>query len=388
MAKNVSTKFGDRRLVYLPPINLKANKTPKVDTIEAPRQVPDRYGNARVESVVPKEYAYQDLPGGRRNAWLGAPVRSTIEGNIVSEQPRLVRDQIFDQLYQQASTNTMVNYDQGQYPVIPPIEGSPHYMQYTNAAIQPVINQQQQQPPPPPQQTVPNQELAPHNVPPSGPPQEKHIYYGPNGEVLPGPPCRNPRVAVPLQDFAFEGVLYFGRLRQINLIESSLGFPKIPDYLVKELLEKYGQFERTTVRVVARQGRCFVHATPHIRNSPRFQPEYVPVYLDEDEEFDYDKFVAQYRHGGNAFRRRQPGRRDREEIFRRDTAYSPVFRPSTDNAYENGRWRKDDDRLSTAGRRTAPTRGEQWDYRSGNRRWLQTRDDIKPIERLDRRLAK
>jgi hypothetical protein len=75
-------------------------------------------------------------------------------GNIVSEQPRLVRDQIFDQLYQQASTNSMVNYDQGQYPVIPPIEGSPHYMQYTNAAIQPVINQQQQQPPPPPQQVM------------------------------------------------------------------------------------------------------------------------------------------------------------------------------------------------------------------------------------------
>ena len=40
----------------------------------------NRYGNALVTSVVPKEYAYQDVPGGRRNAWLGAPVRSTIEG--------------------------------------------------------------------------------------------------------------------------------------------------------------------------------------------------------------------------------------------------------------------------------------------------------------------
>lgn len=43
MAKIVSTKYGDRRLVYLPPINLQKTKTPNVETIETDRQVPDRY---------------------------------------------------------------------------------------------------------------------------------------------------------------------------------------------------------------------------------------------------------------------------------------------------------------------------------------------------------
>ena len=231
---------------------------------------------------------------------------------------------------------------------------------------------------------MPNQQISTNNANQSGPQREKHIYYGPNGEVLPGPPGPNNRIAFPQQDFAFEGLLYFGRLRQINLIESSLGFPRIPDYLVKELLEKYGQFEQTTVRVVARMGRCFVHATPHIRDRRRFQPEYVPVYLEEGEDFDYDKFIAEYQHG-NAFRRRQPWRRGREEVFRRDEAYTPAIRPTTD-VYE--RWRRDDDRYSTARRRTAPTRVEDWVYRTGGRRSLQTRDDIKPIEKIDRRLAK
>ncbi|XP_045188785.2 uncharacterized protein LOC123546510 [Mercenaria mercenaria] len=376
MADIVSTKFGDRRLVYLPPINLKGSKTPKVETIEAGRQVPDRYGNAGDVSIVPKEYAYNDRYAGRKNAWLGGPVRSTIEGNIVTEQPRAVGDQIFEQLYQQATTNTMANYGQGQYPVLPPIGDSPKHMHYTNVGLQPMAQQQAGQ----------NPQLGPSNVHQQGSgPNEKHIYYGPNGEVLEGPPscCQRPGLELP-RDFVFEGLLYFGRLRTINLIESVSGFPKLPDYLIKDLLEKYGQYEHTTVRVVARLGRCYVHATPHIRESPRVQPEYVPVYLNEDEEFDYGKFISDYQNGQYVPRRRRYGSppKAREIVYRRD------FRPSTYDDVEHLRWRREDERFKPTGRETAPSRAESWVYRTSSRRTLQTRDDIKPIEKLDRRLLK
>lgn len=424
MAKIVSTKFGDRRLVYLPPINLKKTKTPNVETIVTDRQVPDRHRrNTSAVSIMPKEYAYNKRSVEKNDAWLGGPVRSTLEGNIVTEYPRALGDQIFEQLYQQASTDTMANYSQGQFPVLPPVGEAPQQMQYTNYGLhntaqqQPVSNFPVDQPTPVQQQQ--QQPLQGQN------PNEKHIYYGPNGEVLPGPPrhacCIDGRERT--QDFAFEGLLYFGRLRGIQLIESISGFPKIPDYLTKDLLEKYGQYEQTTVRVVCRHGRCYVHATPLIRQNPRFQPpakpefKYVPVYLNEDEEFDYDKFMAEYgkgyhrksyHPGASRYGRRQnalppPSReivhralrpdiyddfdhpRPREplspRVSRRSVYRSDFARPNTYDNFENLRWRKNDDGHGIASRRTAPSNSV---YRTFDRRGMRTRYDIKPLEEIDR----
>lgn len=200
-------------------------------------------------------------------------------------------------------------------------------------------------------------------------PNEKHIYYGPNGEVLPGPPQGfNPQGTFNFNqfpdDFAIEGVLLFGKLAHMSLIEAPRGFPKIPDYLIRDLIEKYGHIERTVVRIVVRGGQAHVHASPDVPYHEPYQHEFVPVYLDDGEEFDYDKFYSdferqRYRPGGlgyAGFPRRprrygspQPiprafprnrGDRERDEDRRR----SPDLRPDTTDPIANLRWKKDDDR--------------------------------------------
>lgn len=66
-------------------------------------------------------------------------------GNLVTEAPRpRIGDQIFQQLYQEASASTMANYEKGQYPVIPPVSNQPHFMQYTSQGLS---SMPQQQPP-------------------------------------------------------------------------------------------------------------------------------------------------------------------------------------------------------------------------------------------------
>lgn len=47
MAKIVSTKFGDRRLVHLPPVNMSGTRTAQVDTLAPPSDAAEyrqRYG--------------------------------------------------------------------------------------------------------------------------------------------------------------------------------------------------------------------------------------------------------------------------------------------------------------------------------------------------------
>lgn len=197
-------------------------------------------------------------------------------------------------------------------------------------------------------------------------PNERHVYYGPNGEILQGPPPgANPQYSNNAreypEDFAIEGLLHHGRLTSVLLVEASRGFPKIPDYLIKDLYEKYRQFEKTVVRIVVRRGQAYVHASPDMGVPPPVpppggaQPEYVPVYLEDDEEFDYDTFLREYqtgryRDGLMVSPRRRYGNpapvprsypaidyRDRD-----DGRYSPDIRPSTDDPISHLRWQRND----------------------------------------------
>lgn len=73
-------------------------------------------------------------------------------GNLVTNgPPPKIGDQIFQQLYQEASASTMQNYDKGQYPVIPPVSGAPHYMQYTSQGLSSMPQNQAPLQAPPPQ---------------------------------------------------------------------------------------------------------------------------------------------------------------------------------------------------------------------------------------------
>lgn len=251
----------------------------------------------------------------------------------------------------------------------------PSYPQPMAAPMPQQMTPQQHQAPPHPQTqpnacTTCNQNNPGQHVANGQNPNEKHIYYGPNGEVLPGPPAGfNSNSGMDFNqfpdDFAIEGVLQHGRLAHMSLVEARRGFPKIPDFLIRDLLEKYGQYERTIVRIVMQGGQAYVHATPDMptampmQDSPRFQTEYVPVYLEEGEEFDYDKFysnyqnqrygqrgLGQYNHQGPPRRYRSPSGIPRsfpiiERDYQRERRRSPDIRPDTTDPAAHLRWKKE-----------------------------------------------
>ncbi|XP_052772966.1 uncharacterized protein LOC128211893 [Mya arenaria] len=412
MAKIVSTKFGDRRLVNLPPVNFQGTKTPNVETIAPPgytAQVDDnppvlanRVHRPVGNEIVPKDYSYRGQQP--RPAPIPAyPQTRRYSGNIVTEtSPATIGDQIFKNLLQEANAKSLQGYGQGQYPVIPPVSAAQPYQYYTNQGLnamqqQPPVQQAPQQvpyfnnqmPAPAPQPTVPVAPFPGYNQPfPGSNPNEKHIYYGPNGEVLPGPPPGfNTTGSVNIQqypeDFAIEGMLHHGKLTTVNLVEASRGFPKIPDYLIKDLFDKYKQYERTIVRIVVRSGQTYVHATPDMVDgaSPpqgNLEAEYVPVYLEEGEEFNYDKFMRQYQTGnyraigpgggGNSPRRygtpKQVPRSYPYNDYGDDRAYTTDIRPNTIDPMSHLRWQREGDRRSTAFTRYPVEQPQTRNYRS------------------------
>ncbi|WAR21906.1 hypothetical protein MAR_015880 [Mya arenaria] len=127
------------------------------------------------------------------------------------------------------------------------------------------------------------------------------------------------------------------------------------------------QYERTIVRIVVRSGQTYVHATPDMVDgaSPpqgNLEAEYVPVYLEEGEEFNYDKFMRQYQTGnyraigpgggGNSPRRygtpKQVPRSYPYNDYGDDRAYTTDIRPNTIDPMSHLRWQREGDRRSTA----------------------------------------
>lgn len=323
MAKVVSTKFGDRLLVHLPPVDIAQTKTPNVATIApiyrstAPQYIStapqyrsmsringSTYSGARsskTEAIRHKYYAYRDSNNQgnpeHRSAWT---TRS--EGNLVTNtaRPQGHSNELhYSRLFEQGRVPTLQNYGQGQYPVIPPIGVSPYYTHYTPAgqASQPQVYGQQAG------NHGYSNTLQPvsQSLPVSNP-NERHIYYGPDGQILSAPPSHlqaaHTRKKIP--DFDIRGRLLHGRLTSIQVLDVAKGFPKIPDFLNRDLLEKYAHYPETDVRIMVKSGQVHVYATPILRQHPPppfippLKPQFVPVYLDEDEEFDNDKFLRGY----------------------------------------------------------------------------------------------
>ena len=275
MSKVVTSKFGDRQLVQLPPVSFSRSRSAEVPSI-----VPNYYRNQPTQRGEYTNRTTSSMQDGQYGSFQGSQnIQPTVlaEGNIVRDINNLGTD----------------------YKVVQPNTGGPS-LQYTPYAMgqqsqtqpQPQPQQYQTQPQAPPlpvqSDTVhqhhsgstnekhifygPNGELLPGpppgmNMPGSSVnPNEKHIYYGPNGEVLPGPPqmAGATHITEPQKDFVVEGVLQFGKLVAVFNIDHPEHFPKLPAYLLKSLIQKYGQFERTDVRIAYRWGEYNVHGVPHV----------------------------------------------------------------------------------------------------------------------------
>lgn len=387
MAKVVSSKFGDRMLFHLPPVDFSAITTPNVATI-APRyrsmqqyyrSKRNRHGGGRSSWLnpvdhIPKQNVYRKSDGQHniKHKWA---LKRKPEGNRVTNnvRPSEMSEELFSRLFLEASVPTLQNYRPDQYPVIPKVSGAPHYMHYTQTALASLegFNKQQagqhrypgysysQQPDIPAQPFL--QSVV--SAQPFSKTNEKHIYYGSDGQVLPGPLIQNgPEIP---EDFAVQGVLLHGRLTAVQVLDYSRGFPKIPDFLSRDLLEKYAHFSKVDVRIVARDGQVYVHATPRFIQQPQPQPQpfvplqFVPIYIDEDEEFNNNKFLSGYyskndkqktaeRQNYKPYRSPIPLQSLYPENVLNRRNYLQRIRPSVSDPIADFRWHKETDQNQSA----------------------------------------
>ena len=325
MAKVVTSKFGERQLVQLPPVNFSgSSRSAEVRSIVPYNHQDNRGDYTNRSSSSSKNGQYGSMQTPQR---MQATVRP--EGNLVTDmnnlgggfnvaQPNNVGPGLHytpyamgqQQQYQpqfQPSQQQYQSQDQPPQQQFQPHD-QPHQQQnqpqpYTQQnqsthrspqeQNQPYADAQQYQQQPPVHSDTghshhsggakekhiyygPNGEVLPGpppgvSMPASGNNQnEKHIYYGPNGEVLPGPPqgpqMAGPRLqAEPQTDFVVEGVLNRGRLVTLYSVDNQGHFPILPDYVLRTLMEKYSQFEITDVRIAYRWKEYNIHGVPRLQ---------------------------------------------------------------------------------------------------------------------------
>lgn len=357
MAKVVSSKFGERQLVQLPPVNFSGTKSAAVPTL-APRQYQDErigqgdYTDRTTSSVHPPQYAYN--PGiaptkDAGNSWMGPPRRPFTDGNIVKETYRPDIEQ-FNMV--QANYGPNGPYLQYTPQALGQLQPPPAQTNQASSAMQPEKGGQEIVP----YQGQPTSSATQADVTPSQPadncaqgqcanPREKHIYYGPNGERLPGPPpgfptpSTRPTTEVYNQrDFVVDAVLEFGRVKTVTNLDYSVQFPKLPDYLLRHLQRKYGQFERTDARIACRKGEFHVHGVPQIQMQ-RYPEAGLPPPFDH---------LAEPRYYGT------PPHMERSYPFERDRGYSryDVTRTAIEDPIDDLRWHPTGQRATTVAPRT------------------------------------
>lgn len=306
----VLTKYGERPLIDIPPLSL---------------------SKSRADEDIPTHMF--KVPGKRSSHVLHQPPRSP-QVSLTAPQPqqRRYQEPLMEQPthYNHPTYSHDRNYYQPQYqprgPAPAPLPPSPPQVQqsrYSNLA--PDSNlvpynythyrpQQQQQPLQPVQQyntsygSVPP---GPQPVPNGAQSNEVHIYYGPNGERLPGP-LPGPNYPT---DFTLEGTLEYGKLVSVKVRNSNISYREIPDFVFRDLMKTYGMVERTDVKIVAQGGEYNIYASPSVHsesvtNNPGYiyeqqQPlRQIPVpahgYDHGGGGRAYDPFTKIYRYGRNS----------------------------------------------------------------------------------------
>ncbi|CAG2218459.1 unnamed protein product [Mytilus edulis] len=235
----VNTKFGARPIIDLPAFAYGVGKNNYMSSNLA--DVPPRMFG-------PTEYSYNVGKNVPRDHSNGGYV-----GQYYNQSPRG---------YQNSPTSNLVNESN----VLP----YPSYTTVPNMAAQQLPmppqgpNMAAQQPPMPPQ----GQMAQPYG----GQGNETHLYYGPNGERLPGPPSEmfRPRPQYTTNrrqyptNFKIEGTLEYGKMVSIRIKEGNVSFRDIPDSVLANCHKTYRMIPRTDVTIEAENGEYNVYASPDV----------------------------------------------------------------------------------------------------------------------------
>ena len=304
MSKVVSSKFGQRQLVELPPVNSSARTA-------VPKEVArDEYSYERSDvghgqymyhSDIPRRHDYNSGIAQTKlidNSYSlnGARSRPYADGKSVTvkEVYRPRSDQLmhpgirpsgpyseFSQQilgHDQQLQGQYVSYSPFQQQYLAPAPAQQYVSQSGTQVPQTVVVQPQQA-----YQTVPYNGHSYGNVSQTTPaapkqrtnvygnnPNDKHIFYGPDGRVIPGPPSgfqmpsSMPGNESYQSDFLVEAVLEYGRVKSLTKLNNAAEFPKVPDYLLRHLEQEYGEYEKTDLRIIFKGGQFHVHGVPQL----------------------------------------------------------------------------------------------------------------------------
>lgn len=311
----VLTKYGERPLIDIPPLSLSS----RADDDDVPNHL-------------------FRVPGKRSSHVFHQPPRSP-QVSLTAPQPqRRYQEPLMEQpnYHQHSHQGQNRSYYQPQYQNQPPPPPPPqaHFQpqvqqnHYSNLAPDSNLvpynythyRPQPQMPQPVPQYNTTSTHAPapiPDQVPNGTQPNEVHVYYGPNGERLPGP---LPRPRYPT-DFTLEGTLEYGKLVSVKVRNSNISYREIPDFVFQDLYKTYRMMERTDVKIVAQGGEYNIYASPNasndtVANNPGYvyeQPvRQVPVAGNQREIYDprrrqsYDPFTKIYRYERDSLRERYP----------------------------------------------------------------------------------
>ncbi|KAL3863756.1 hypothetical protein ACJMK2_005493 [Sinanodonta woodiana] len=380
MSHVVSTKFGNRPLIQLPAVEVGTSKAPAVDSLIPVHQYHMPSRDSQTTAATFSHYPASEGHGGQYG---GGRRRYTADIAYFNSDNRRGGYHTYP------SSNIAADWkDFRNFPK--PHQGppSPHPPYSTVGGIaQPLVGQpaqytntSQYSAPPgqynygPAQYTqIGNPQLAPqpqvfqpdvhsygnnygnnspngtYGIPVSNNPNEKHIFYGPNGEVLPGPPnghqfpgMNSAKNQEYYMDFEVEGTLEFGRLTSLSLGHGTPTFPKFPDFIVKELLKTYGHYAQTRVKIVARNGEYAIHAIPMVHQEPHIlmAPPYTskPHQLQSyDRQPDVETGSYRYNTADSQANYQRPDRHYRTPLIQ-------TYPIGEDDPMAEYRWQKNDNR--------------------------------------------
>ncbi|XP_060078600.1 uncharacterized protein LOC132558093 [Ylistrum balloti] len=108
---------------------------------------------------------------------------------------------------------------------------------------------------------------------------EIHHFYGPHGERLPGPilnmnfgyhsGSRYPT------NFKIKGKLKRGQMTSIEVVDSNISYRDLPDIVIKDLKRLYGHMEKVDVTIIAENGEYHIYAMSKTDGLPIVNPGYL-----------------------------------------------------------------------------------------------------------------
>ncbi|ESO98362.1 hypothetical protein LOTGIDRAFT_159167 [Lottia gigantea] len=355
----VSTKYGKRPVLDVPPLNAYGGRSLKFNNSIS--SMMDYNTSSLIKQ--PQQPPIQYVPQQQPNTYVSQPQQVT--QYVPQTQPQYVSQPQTTQYAPQPPPQT-VPQPSTQYPTVPQQPTYPQpsgYNPYASAYTDPrAAATAPQYPPPDPNSFMaammnqfnpfnPTNMLAaplvpppvpgsfpppPPNYPPpppNYPPPEfnRTSYSQPTYGAAP-PAMAQPVRSSPDDNFSIAGKLEFGKMTTVHVDSITGNFKQLPEILRRELKRTYGRYPETDIKISVENGEYHIYASPHrdddrpIRG-PRSYEEDDRRHFDDRHPYDHDDYKRQPRNSNDEFK---PKRKDYDQDFVRGRGFEQEPRRRTE----------------------------------------------------------